>query len=280
MNKSVQSLFLVSCGLFASQTMNGMTKMDKLEKLANIRYNKAQLIEKLTPIFSHFFESATFADEKTKQAAKAEVCEAYCDFVKHAYIEEFGKRFKENELDELIAFYDTAVGKKFSEEALEIDTVVGNTCKGFFSTIQERIVKAGGKPQAQAPQVEAPHTCAAVIYFEELVKKSSPASVQELFEKTIAGGVCAVKISTTWCPPCRAYRPIFESVAEQYKEINACSIKYIAIDADQSPAVAQACKVSSIPATIFFKDGKEVMRYVGALSKEALVAKLQQVTQG
>lgn len=276
MNKSLRLYLVLPLLLYANQAICVLNKTDKLEAIFSAKYHKEQMIKQFSPLQSHFFGQFTFVDDKTKQETETKVFEAYYDLVKKSFIEEFGKRFEEGDLDEILVFYNTAVGKKLNEKMFDVDLAVGKACVGFFAKIQEIIVKSGGKPATAADQG---HVSKAVIYFEDLAKKDTKTPACELFEKIVASeGVCAVKFSATWCPPCRTYKPVFEGVAEHYKELNKCTIKYIAVDTDQVPAVAQAYKVTSIPVTIFFKNGEEAARFVGALSKEDLVAKLQEIT--
>lgn len=279
MNASMR-LLLLGCVLYVDQTMCMTHKMDTLEALFRIRFNEKRREESFAPVLFHFFQHVALADEKSKQDAEKLICEAYYDCVKKSFFEEYGKLFEEKELDELLAFCNTTAGKKLNEKMFDIDVAISRSGLEFLAMIREKIVQAGGRLTEQALQLEVPYACPAVICFEEIVKKDAKTPAYELFEKLIArDGICVVKISTTWCPPCRAYRRVFEEVAERYKVLNTYTITYIAVDSDKSPAVAQVCKVSSIPTTIFFKDGKEVLRYVDAPSKEALVALLEKTAQ-
>ena len=69
-----------------------------------------------------------------------------------------------------------------------------------------------------------------------------------------------------WCGPCKAYSPIVESVAAENEDI-----KVVKIDVDNAQDIAYKYQVMSIPTTIVIKDGKEVNRAVGMMSKSDLV---------
>lgn len=76
-------------------------------------------------------------------------------------------------------------------------------------------------------------------------------------------GLVVVDFWATWCPPCLAMAPILESLAEEFKD----KIKIVKIDVDENQETTQNCGVRAMPTFIFFKDGKEVDRKVGAMSK-------------
>ena len=69
-----------------------------------------------------------------------------------------------------------------------------------------------------------------------------------------------------WCGPCKAYSPIVEAVASENEDI-----KVVKIDVDNAQDIAIKYQVMSIPTTIVIKDGKEINRAVGMLSKSDLL---------
>ena len=69
-----------------------------------------------------------------------------------------------------------------------------------------------------------------------------------------------------WCGPCKAYSPIVEAVASENEDI-----KVVKIDVDNAQDIAMKYQVMSIPTTVVIKDGKEVNRVVGLVSKSDLV---------
>lgn len=73
-----------------------------------------------------------------------------------------------------------------------------------------------------------------------------------------------------WCGPCKAMEPIIEEVAKEYE--GKFTIGKLDVDAEGD--LAQQYGVMSIPTMIFFKDGKEVERFSGAVPKETLKSKL------
>ena len=73
-----------------------------------------------------------------------------------------------------------------------------------------------------------------------------------------------VDFYATWCGPCKMFGPIFEEVA------NTSNINFVKLDVDKAPDVARKYGVMTIPTIILFKDGKEIKRHTGFMSKEDL----------
>ena len=69
-----------------------------------------------------------------------------------------------------------------------------------------------------------------------------------------------------WCGPCKAYSPIVEAVASENEDI-----KVVKIDVDNAQDIAMKYQVMSIPTTVIIKNGQEVNRAVGMISKSDLV---------
>ncbi len=69
-----------------------------------------------------------------------------------------------------------------------------------------------------------------------------------------------------WCGPCKMFGPIFESVAEDYED----KVKFVKVDIDESPEIAEKYFVMSIP-TLKFIDNAEVKgSFVGAMAPDEL----------
>ncbi len=83
--------------------------------------------------------------------------------------------------------------------------------------------------------------------------------------------VVLVDFYADWCGPCKMMAPIVEKLAEEY-EGQAVIGK---LNIDDAPLVARNYRVLSIPTLMFFKDGKEADRIVGATDKADVEAKLK-----
>ena len=87
--------------------------------------------------------------------------------------------------------------------------------------------------------------------FEEEVLKS---------DKTVL-----IDFYADWCGPCKMLSPIIESVADENEDI-----KVVKIDVDSAQDLAIEYQVMSIPTIVVIKDGQEVNRTVGVVSKSQI----------
>ena len=75
-----------------------------------------------------------------------------------------------------------------------------------------------------------------------------------------------------WCGPCRAIAPTIEEIS---RELDG-RLKVAKLNVDESGELSMKYGVQSIPTLILFRDGKEVERLIGFLSKAQLVKTLEQ----
>ena len=92
----------------------------------------------------------------------------------------------------------------------------------------------------------------------------------ENFDATIAEGVSMVDFWAPWCGPCRMIAPVIEELAEDFEG----KAKICKVNTDEQQDIAVKYGIRSIPAILFFKDGELVDQMVGAASKDAFAAKL------
>ena len=88
------------------------------------------------------------------------------------------------------------------------------------------------------------------------------------FEKEVINSDKTVLIDfyADWCGPCKAYSPIVESVASENEDI-----KVVKINLDNALDIAIKYQVMSIPTTVVIKNGQEINRAVGMMSKSDLL---------
>ena len=67
-----------------------------------------------------------------------------------------------------------------------------------------------------------------------------------------------------WCPPCQQMKPIFEELGKEFEG----RVEFKKIDIDKEGEKAAKFKVMSVPTFVIIKDGQEVSRKMGALSRE------------
>lgn len=69
-----------------------------------------------------------------------------------------------------------------------------------------------------------------------------------------------------WCSPCRMVSPIVDEIAEERTDI-----KVGKINVDETPELAAAFSITSIPTLIVMENGKIVNQSVGAMPKTAIL---------
>jgi len=79
----------------------------------------------------------------------------------------------------------------------------------------------------------------------------------------------------TWCGPCRQLAPTVDSLADQY----AGKIKFVKVNVDESPKLAQQFQIESIPMLVFLQNGKTVGTSAGLIAKEDLIQRLDSLLQ-
>ncbi len=76
-----------------------------------------------------------------------------------------------------------------------------------------------------------------------------------------------------WCGPCRIVSPIVEELGRQY----AGKLRVAKVNTDENPQHASQLGIMGIPTLIFFKNGREVDRVVGAVPKATLTSRVERV---
>tara|TARA_Y100000310_G_C20120053_1_gene551031 strand:+ start:223 stop:468 length:246 start_codon:yes stop_codon:yes gene_type:complete len=73
--------------------------------------------------------------------------------------------------------------------------------------------------------------------------------------------------SATWCGPCQTFKPIMNEIASEGYSVQI-------IDIDQSSSVAEQYNVRSVPTVVIEENGVEVDRFIGAISKQAVLERI------
>jgi thioredoxin 1 len=75
-----------------------------------------------------------------------------------------------------------------------------------------------------------------------------------------------VDFHALWCSPCKMQSPILKEIAAELGD----KIKVIKIDVDQNSEIASRYNIQSVPTLIVFKNGRQIWRQSGVVSKNQL----------
>lgn len=74
-----------------------------------------------------------------------------------------------------------------------------------------------------------------------------------------------------WCGPCKMLAPVLEEIATE----QAGRAKVAKLNVDENPSLAQRFGIQAIPTLLYFINGQMREQSVGAVSKKAIVTKLE-----
>lgn len=80
-----------------------------------------------------------------------------------------------------------------------------------------------------------------------------------------------VDFSAEWCGPCQTLAPILKELKEELGEV----LSIIKIDVDKNQPVAAKFQVQGVPTLILYRDGEQVWRQSGLLTKSELLQIVQ-----
>ncbi|CAM3710040.1 thioredoxin [Flavobacterium saliperosum S13] len=93
--------------------------------------------------------------------------------------------------------------------------------------------------------------------FSEIINKDQPVLVD---------------FFATWCGPCQTLSPILKQVKDELGD----SVSILKIDVDKNQAIAAQFQVRGVPTMLLFKNGKQLWRQSGVLSKNDLISVIKQ----
>jgi thioredoxin 1 len=97
------------------------------------------------------------------------------------------------------------------------------------------------------------------------------------FQQVVADndGLALVDFWAVWCGPCRLVAPSVEALATEYQG----KVTVGKLDVDENQRTAAQFNVRSIPTLLFFRGGQVVDTVVGAVPKQVLERKIQELLQ-
>jgi thioredoxin len=106
-----------------------------------------------------------------------------------------------------------------------------------------------------------------------LSRDSHPITITDAnFQQLIADGrATIVDFWAPWCGPCRMIAPLLEQIAAERSDVRIAKL-----NVDENPRTSAAFRVQGIPLLVFFRDGVERGRVVGAVPRGQLDAAIEQ----
>ncbi len=99
---------------------------------------------------------------------------------------------------------------------------------------------------------------------------------KENFNNIINSPLAVIDFWAEWCQPCRMMSPIIEELAKEYEG----KVKIGKVNVDQESELAERHSIMSIPAILFFQNGKLIDKVIGACPKEYLKEKIEKILKG
>lgn len=74
------------------------------------------------------------------------------------------------------------------------------------------------------------------------------------------------RFTASWCNPCKALAPEFKKLEEQFTDV-----KFITVDVEEKPMIAELYAVRNVPTVIIEKDNSIINRLVGLQAKQKYI---------
>jgi thioredoxin 1 len=102
-----------------------------------------------------------------------------------------------------------------------------------------------------------------------MVKHLEP---RESIEDFLSGdGLKMVKFEAQWCGPCKMIQRIIDEIGEEYSDKVSVGV----IDIEQVNDYTREMGIRNVPTILYFKNGEIVDRQVGAVPKNVLTQKIE-----
>ncbi len=88
-----------------------------------------------------------------------------------------------------------------------------------------------------------------------MVLLQAPATFEQ--EVLAHKGPVVVEFHAEWCPACKMMMPTFQKTADD-RQMKMKNIKFVAVNVEKFPEVADSLGFEGIPAFAFYKNGKQV----------------------
>jgi thioredoxin 1 len=113
----------------------------------------------------------------------------------------------------------------------------------------------------------------ALAFAGVLLMRFRPSAHVELADIYDANLPTMMELGASWCPPCRAIKPVMKDLQDNYSGFN---VRYV--DVEQDAATARKYNVSAIPVIVFMDAaGNTLHTQVGYISKNSVLARWEQL---
>lgn len=85
-----------------------------------------------------------------------------------------------------------------------------------------------------------------------------------------SAAVVLVDFGASWCPPCKKMEPVLDALVNE----KGSQFRLFKVDGGKDTDIMKAQQVDALPVFIIYKNGKEVWRHQGIVSKEELLKNL------
>ena len=112
----------------------------------------------------------------------------------------------------------------------------------------------------------------------KIIRHKKMSKVREVTDKNFVEEVLnsdipvEVDFWAPWCAPCNVISPIYENLAEEYKDFKFCKV-----NVDENKQTAMKYRIMSIPMQIFFVNGEKVGEILGAVPEQTIRSKVDEV---
>ncbi|HEX7903147.1 MAG TPA: rhodanese-like domain-containing protein [Chitinophagaceae bacterium] len=96
-------------------------------------------------------------------------------------------------------------------------------------------------------------------------------SLEEYWDSIPKDKTVLVDFGAVWCPPCIKMEPILQAI----KKDPVLHFSFLKVDAGVHTAIMKSLNIEPIPVFIIYKNGKEVWRKKGLVTKEEFAAQLK-----
>lgn len=90
------------------------------------------------------------------------------------------------------------------------------------------------------------------------------------------GNIRICRLAAPWCGPCKVLGETIKNLDKD--KVGTALFAEIDIDTDETEAVGSECNIRGVPVLIYYKNGKEVKRTMGAVSADDIYNALAELS--